>query len=152
MLFYQPYRFWQYQAYLISDHQSLRFFQQEPMGIQKTTSVLEQGICWLDQYFAAQDATLPPLNFSELPPFYAETLQLLQTVKFGHTLTYQQLAQKLGSPKAARAVGSACRHNPLPLFIPCHRVVPSNGKLGNYSLFSPQLKQQLLNHEAQRRL
>jgi methylated-DNA-[protein]-cysteine S-methyltransferase len=58
--------------------------------------------------------------------------QLVRT-SIGETLSYQQLASKVGNKNASRAVGSSMRRNPLPLLIPCHRVIKSDGKLGNYS-------------------
>ncbi|TCD47119.1 methylated-DNA--[protein]-cysteine S-methyltransferase [Chlorobium sp. N1] len=57
----------------------------------------------------------------------------LLAIPRGETATYGVLARAIGKPGAARAVGSACRRNPLPLFIPCHRVVPASGMPGEYS-------------------
>ncbi|XP_031790206.1 methylated-DNA--protein-cysteine methyltransferase-like [Piliocolobus tephrosceles] len=59
--------------------------------------------------------------------------KLLKVVKFGEVISYQQLAALAGNPKAARAVGGAMRNNPVPILIPCHRVVCGSGAVGNYS-------------------
>jgi methylated-DNA-[protein]-cysteine S-methyltransferase len=59
-------------------------------------------------------------------------LSVLATVGYGHTLSYTDLAAAVGSPRAVRAVGSACATNPLPLLLPCHRVIRSDGSLGGY--------------------
>lgn len=68
-------------------------------------------------------------------------------IPYGNTITYKELAQKAGKPKAIRAVASACGKNPLPILIPCHRVVSSNGKLGGYSLGGIENKKYLLKLE-----
>lgn len=58
----------------------------------------------------------------------------LQDIPYGEVRTYQQVAEKVGKPKTARAVGMANRRNPIPIIIPCHRVIGSNGKLVGYAL------------------
>jgi O-6-methylguanine DNA methyltransferase len=60
-------------------------------------------------------------------------LAALQAIPRGATQTYGAIAGQLGTPRAARAVGAACGANPLPLFIPCHRVVAAHGALGGFS-------------------
>lgn len=65
-------------------------------------------------------------------PFRAEVLRELARVPYGHTTTYGELAARAGNPKAVRAVGGACAHNPLPLLVPCHRVLRADGGLGGY--------------------
>ncbi|OBS73786.1 hypothetical protein A6R68_15676 [Neotoma lepida] len=73
--------------------------------------------------------------------------KLLKVVKFGEMVSYQQLAALAGNPKAARAVGGAMRSNPVPILIPCHRVVRSDGTIGNYSGGGQTVKEWLLAHE-----
>ncbi|XP_035292491.1 methylated-DNA--protein-cysteine methyltransferase isoform X1, partial [Cricetulus griseus] len=73
--------------------------------------------------------------------------KLLKVVKFGEMVSYQQLAALAGNPKAARAVGGAMRNNPVPILIPCHRVICSNGSIGNYSGGGQAVKEWLLAHE-----
>ncbi len=69
-------------------------------------------------------------------------------IAFGRTATYGQLARRIGYPLAARAVGNALAHNPIPLIIPCHRVLRSDGGLGGFSAIgSTTLKQRLLDFE-----
>ena len=77
--------------------------------------------------------TLPPLRPTACTAFTARVLAALRRIPHGDTITYGELARRMGVPRAARAVGSACGANPLPLFIPCHRVVAANGKLGGFS-------------------
>jgi methylated-DNA-[protein]-cysteine S-methyltransferase len=73
-------------------------------------------------------------------PFYIETTSFkkkvysqLKTVKYGNLISYKELACRAYNPNAFRAVGTACKMNPLPLIIPCHRVIKSNGELGGYT-------------------
>jgi O-6-methylguanine DNA methyltransferase len=60
-------------------------------------------------------------------PFMCKVREKMQKIPWGHALTYGELAAKAGSPKASRAVGQACARNPLPLIIPCHRVLAEGG-------------------------
>ncbi len=86
----------------------------------------------LDAYFAAElrefDLPLAPAG----TPFQQTVWQLLQTIPYGRTATYGGLAEKMGKPMAARAVGAANGRNPLPIVIPCHRVIGADGKLTGY--------------------
>ena len=87
----------------------------------------------LTEYFAGtrQKFTVP-LDLGGVTDFRAAVLRELADVPYGKTTTYAELARAVGNPKAVRAVGSACATNPLPLFIPCHRVLRSDGQLGGY--------------------
>ena len=69
----------------------------------------------------------------QLTDFEWQVLEATLTIPMGETRSYQWIAQKIGRPKAVRAVGSALRKNPYPLIIPCHRVVKSDGTLGAYA-------------------
>ncbi len=66
-------------------------------------------------------------------PFQRAVWRVLQTIPYGEVRTYQWVAKKIGRPKAVRAVGNACGANPLPVIIPCHRVIASDGSLGGFS-------------------
>jgi methylated-DNA-[protein]-cysteine S-methyltransferase len=85
------------------------------------------------------------LDLSGLTGFQREVLSFVASIPLGETLTYGQVAERLGRPKAARAVGSALAANPFPLIIPCHRVVGSKG-IGGYSS-GVELKRRLLDVE-----
>lgn len=81
-------------------------------------------------------------------PFRRQVLEILgNDVGRGRTVSYGDLAALAGNPKAARAVGSACATNPIPLVVPCHRVLPSSGRVGNYGLGGPEIKRRLLRLE-----
>jgi methylated-DNA-[protein]-cysteine S-methyltransferase len=74
-----------------------------------------------------------PVTFNGLCRFSCDVLTTCRETGFGQTITYVGLAKKLHRPKAGRAVGNALAKNPLPLIIPCHRVIRSDGKLGGFS-------------------
>ena len=86
----------------------------------------------LNAYFAGElehfDLTLRPQG----TPFQLRVWQLLQDIPFGETISYGELARRCGNPAASRAVGSANGSNPIPIIIPCHRVIGSNGKLTGF--------------------
>jgi AraC family transcriptional regulator of adaptative response/methylated-DNA-[protein]-cysteine methyltransferase len=82
--------------------------------------------------------------------FQMRVWEVLRDVPAGTTLSYSQVAQRLGTPRAARAVGSACAANPAALVIPCHRVVRSDGSLGGYR-WGLDVKSALLDVEASAR-
>ncbi|HCR85697.1 MAG TPA: hypothetical protein DIV86_03365 [Alphaproteobacteria bacterium] len=84
---------------------------------------------------------------SNLTQFQTCVLLEILKIPFGETRTYGDIAKAMGKPKAVRAVGTACGKNPLPFIIPCHRVVQSSGKIGNYSMGGAEVKNKLLTME-----
>lgn len=92
-----------------------------------------------------------PLDLSGLPEFTRSALLACDSIPYGTTASYRELAQQVGRPGAARAVGQAMRRNPLPLIIPCHRVVGSDGSLTGFAGGAEglPLKQALLDRERQ---
>jgi methylated-DNA-[protein]-cysteine S-methyltransferase len=89
-----------------------------------------------------------PVTFNGLCRFSCNVLTACRETGFGRTITYAELAKKLHRPKAYRAVGNALAKNPLPLIVPCHRVILSDGKLGGFSAPGGiNLKKRLLLHE-----
>jgi methylated-DNA-[protein]-cysteine S-methyltransferase len=100
-------------------------------------------------YFDGIDERLDlPVDLSLVrSDFRRSALALLRSdVGHGQVVTYGGLAAKVGRPKAARAVGSACATNPVPIIVPCHRVVPGSGGVGSYG-GGPERKRLLLAHE-----
>ncbi|MDQ7819682.1 MAG: MGMT family protein [Armatimonadota bacterium] len=75
-----------------------------------------------------------PVDLGLVGPFERRVLELLRAIPRGEVRTYRDIARALGYPGAARAVGQACARNPVPLIIPCHRVIRSDGRPGGYSL------------------
>ena len=88
---------------------------------------------WLKAYSKGKNIKLPPYLLGNLPQFTQTVLNQLIEIPFGKTITYQDLAESVGSVKGARAAGGACGRNPLLLFVPCHRVIRSSGELGGFS-------------------
>lgn len=87
----------------------------------------------LDEYFAGRRTSFDvPVDLALTTPFRRRVLEHLPAIRFGSTETYTDVARAVGSPKAVRAVGSACATNPLPVVIPCHRVLRNDGSLGGY--------------------
>lgn len=87
----------------------------------------------LDEYFAgSRHAFDLPLDRALSAGFRQEVQQYLPHIDYGTTRTYKEVAVSLGNPKAVRAVGTACATNPLPVVVPCHRVLRSDGGLGGY--------------------
>jgi O-6-methylguanine DNA methyltransferase len=76
---------------------------------------------------------LPPLDLSCGTVFQRRLWSVLRKIAAGQTLSYQQVARRIGRPKAVRAVGGACDANPIPVLIPCHRVLASDGRVGGFS-------------------
>ncbi len=74
-----------------------------------------------------------PLKIPEGTEFQKRVWLTLMKIPYGSTRTYSELAEMVGIPKAARAVGNACAKNPIALLIPCHRIIRSDGTIGNYS-------------------
>jgi methylated-DNA-[protein]-cysteine S-methyltransferase len=89
-----------------------------------------------------------PVALNSVSHFCRLVLTACRDVEFGRTISYSGLARKISRPNAARAVGGALSVNPLPLIIPCHRIVRSNGKIGGFSAIGGKdLKEKLLKHE-----
>ncbi len=74
-----------------------------------------------------------PVDLSRHTYFQRKVWEITESIPYGDVLTYRQVSAMMGNPRASRAVGQALAKNPLPIIIPCHRVVRSNGELGGYS-------------------
>ncbi|MBE0700334.1 MAG: methylated-DNA--[protein]-cysteine S-methyltransferase [Acholeplasmataceae bacterium] len=105
----------------------------------------------LDLYFKGQLKKFSiPIDLKGTP-FQCSVWQSMMEIPFGETKSYQEIAQRIGKPKAVRAVGQACKRNPIGIIVPCHRVIGKDGSLTGYS--GPNhvgLKQKLLMHEQNR--
>ena len=99
---------------------------------EKETPVLTETARWLDVYFSGKDPDiLPPLH-PQGSPFRQTVWDILLTIPRGQTMTYGEIARRLGV-HSAQAVGGAVGHNPISILIPCHRVVGSDGNLTGYA-------------------
>lgn len=103
-------------------------------------------IHWLKAYCQKEESPCPitiPMN-----SFTTQTLNYLCRIPLGKTLSYKEVSTALNNPRGARAVGNACKHNPFPLFIPCHRVIGSDGTLKGFSAMPGlEMKKYLLQFE-----
>ena len=94
---------------------------------------LQEAAGQLAEYFAGRRETFDlPLDHRLAHGFRLQVQQALPQIGYGHTASYSELATLIGRPTAVRAVGTACATNPLPLILPCHRVLRADGGLGGY--------------------
>ena len=109
---------------------------------------LDQIARQLAEYFAGKrrDFVLP-LDFRLAHGFRRAVLGHLVLINYGHTESYAEVAAATGRARAVRAVGTACATNPMPVIVPCHRVLRSDGSLGNY-IGGPEVKAALLSLES----
>ncbi len=99
----------------------------------EATDILEMAMVQLDEYFhRGRRAFTVPLDRSDRVGFRGAVLGALEGVRFGETVSYGELAVRAGSPRAARAVGTAMATNPIAVIVPCHRVLRSGGATGRY--------------------
>ncbi len=96
-------------------------------------SVAAQWLSHIREYLEGRRRTFPlPIAWESLPPFQRAVLRTTFAIPYGQVRTYGEIAAAIGRPKAARAVGRALATNPMPLVIPCHRVVGKGGRLHGY--------------------
>jgi methylated-DNA-[protein]-cysteine S-methyltransferase len=104
----------------------------------------------LRSYFAGKRVHFRiKLDLSSLTPFQRKVLQACAKIKYGQTISYSQLARQIGKPQAARAVGGALARNPIPIIIPCHRIIAADGTMCGFSAEQGiSLKKKLLKMES----
>jgi O-6-methylguanine DNA methyltransferase len=117
---------------------------------EKDQEAVRRWVAELEAYFrgerlawAAEDVVL---DGDDMTAFALNTVKALLAVPAGSTISYGELAQAAGFPRAARAVGSVMANNPIPIVVPCHRVIRSDGSLGRYGT-DASWKERLLAHE-----
>jgi len=94
---------------------------------------LEEAVTQYQEYFAGKRKEFTiPLDMQLITGFRRKALEHLREVPYGVVESYAEVAEAAGSPRASRAVGSACANNPLPIVIPCHRVLRADGSIGGY--------------------
>ena len=114
--------------------------------VMENSPLIERACRQLEEYFAGKRTIF---NLPLRPagsPFQMDVWEAVSRIPYGKTLTYGQIAKRLGMPNAARAVGLAVRSNPLPILIPCHRVMGAGGRLTGYA-GGLEFKKWLLNRE-----
>jgi len=137
-------------AYEIEDHDRVldTLAQRLSPRVLRAPKRLDPAARELDEYFGRQRRVFDvPLDLSLSKGFRQLVQRHLPEIGYGQTRTYKQVAELVGNPKAFRAVGTACATNPLPVVVPCHRVLPASGASGGY-VGGPDAKKALLSLEA----
>ena len=106
----------------------------------------ESAFKQIDEYIAGRRTAFDVRICTHGTPFQKAVWNCLSTIPYGETTTYSEIANRLQKPGAARAVGNAVKANPLLILIPCHRVLPKSGGIGDFSA-GAAVKQALLDHE-----
>lgn len=113
---------------------NLLFAETLPADTEEATSpLLEETVRQLDEYFAGRRTAFDLPLAPEGTPYQRLIWRTLQDIPYGETASYAEIAARTGNPQASRAVGGANHRNPLPILIPCHRVIGTNGKLTGYA-------------------
>ena len=101
------------------------------------TAPVRKAIAMLERYFAGErvDFADVAIDLGGVGPFHRKVYDATRALPWGQTASYGDLARQAGSPGAARAVGQAMGHNPVPIVIPCHRVLASGRKIGGFSAY-----------------
>jgi methylated-DNA-[protein]-cysteine S-methyltransferase len=123
-------------AYQVQDHDRVLASLAEVVSprILRAPARLDEVARELEEYFGGQRRRFEvPLDFRLAHGFRRSVLAHLPDIGYGHTESYAQVATAAGSPRAVRAVGTACALNPLPVVVPCHRVIRSDGSPGQYA-------------------
>ena len=111
--------------------------------------VLERALVQLDEYFRGLRRSFDLPLRPEGTPFQKRVWEVTSAIPYGETMTYAEVARAVGVWRAVRAVGASLSANPIPILIPCHRVVRSDGSPGGYSP-DPRIKRMLLKFEAEK--
>ncbi len=111
----------------------LLFAHQQLAMMPNPNALLLEAQKQLEQYFNAERKQFDIPLIASGTPFQQEVWHHLQTIPFGKSISYQQMSEQMKQPLAIRAIASANGKNPIPIIIPCHRVIGSNGKLTGYS-------------------
>ena len=137
-------------AYGIEDHDRVldTLAQRLSPRVLRAPRRLDAAARELDEYFSRQRRVFDlPLDLSLSTGFRQLVQRHLPEIGYGQTRTYRQVAELVGNPRAVRAVGTACATNPLPVVVPCHRVLRADGTPGGY-VAGPGAKKALLSLEA----
>ncbi|MBN2504293.1 MAG: methylated-DNA--[protein]-cysteine S-methyltransferase [Bacilli bacterium] len=114
--------------------------------VEPQTAICQNAKRQIEEYFAHERSHFDLAYNLDGTEFFKSVLKTLAKVPYGETISYKELALRSGYPRASRAVGSVMRKNPLPIVIPCHRVILANGDIGSFT-GGVRLKKLLLDHE-----
>ncbi|TRW47483.1 methylated-DNA--[protein]-cysteine S-methyltransferase [Georgenia yuyongxinii] len=136
-------------AFATEDHDEVlaRLAQRVSPRILRAPARLDRAARQVEEYLGGRRRAFDlPVDLRLATGFRREVLDHLPAIPFGRTESYAEVAAATGRPRAVRAVGTACATNPVPLVVPCHRVLRSDGSLGGY-LGGPEIKRRLLELE-----
>ncbi len=122
-------------AYEVEDHHAVLATLASAVSprVLRAPARLDDTARQLDEYFAERRSEFEvPVDLRLAEGFRRSVIEHLRDIGYGRRASYADVAAAVGSPRAVRAVGTACAHNPLPVVIPCHRVVRSDGSTGQY--------------------
>lgn len=155
MTYFHTYKINKYQITLVGDkegitqlmvHNNTRQYDFAPEW-EDNSEIFADAHQQLEEYFAGKrksfDLSLKPQGSN----YHRKVWQALQNIPYGKLHTYKEIAINIGNPNASRAVGMANNRNPIPIIIPCHRVVGSNGKMMGYA-FGVEMKRNLIELES----
>lgn len=130
---------------LVPPQRLVAFLRQRPTA----DSTLAARACReIERYLAGRtDRLTVDVDLDPLPIFQRAVLEETRRIPRGTVATYGEIAARIGHPGASRAVGTALGHNPVPILVPCHRVVRSGGMIGSYSGGGPEMKRHILRLE-----
>lgn len=129
--------------HMLSFIEGRKEFPVEPGWAPAETSALRDAVAQLRAFFACELQSFSLKLAPKGTPFQLRVWKELERIPYGETISYGQLAERIGNPKGSRAVGLANGSNPISIIVPCHRVIGANGKLTGYGGGLP-VKQQLL--------
>ncbi|HKM09461.1 MAG TPA: methylated-DNA--[protein]-cysteine S-methyltransferase [Candidatus Methanomethylophilaceae archaeon] len=118
-----------------------------PIAEDRETDVISEAMNQIRRYFSGDRKTFDLPLSCEGTDFQRAVWSEISKIPYGETVSYSELAGRLGNPNSSRAVGAACGKNPLPIVVPCHRVVQASGNTGSYAGGS-MMKKMLLDLEA----
>lgn len=118
-----------------------------PVAEDRNTEVISEAMTQINEYFSGKRKMFDLPLFCDGTDFQKAVWSEIAKIPYGETISYSELAERVGNPRSSRAVGVACGKNPLPIIIPCHRVIQSSGNTGSYAGGS-LMKKMLLDLEA----
>ena len=122
---------------------------EEHIGLKEDEALCRTAKVQLEEYFRGERQVFQLEVYTGGTVFQKSVWEGLKQISYGETISYGELAVRIGNPKAVRAVGGANRANPVPLIVPCHRVIGKSGKMVGFMGDQIEIKEKLLAHERQ---
>lgn len=133
------------EIFLEGDH--FESYHREHPDLRQDEDLCQEAKKQIEEYFKGERQIFDVPLVTKGTPFQEKVWEVLKQIPYGETISYGEVAKRMGNPKAVRAVGAASKRNPIPLIIPCHRVIGKNGKMVGYMGSHIDIKEKLLAHE-----